>query len=50
MLNSNQRTYQIRRLVEQGMLQPIHEGARIYTVGFANSQISPIAKLRLGKV
>ncbi|MES2208109.1 MAG: hypothetical protein V4525_15100 [Pseudomonadota bacterium] len=34
MLKSNQRTYQIRCLGEQGMLQPIHEGARIYTVMF----------------
>ena len=32
-----QRTYQISRLVERGMLAPIREGARQYTVGFANS-------------
>lgn len=32
-----QRTYQIRKLVESGMLQPIHPTARQYTVGFSNN-------------
>lgn len=36
-LNERQRTYQIGKLVERGMLAPIREGARQYTVGFANS-------------
>jgi Fic family protein len=36
-LNERQRTYQISKLVERGMLAPIREGARQYTVGFANS-------------
>jgi Fic family protein len=38
-LNANQRTYQIRKLVEAGMLQPIKEGARQYTIGFANNML-----------
>jgi Fic family protein len=36
-LNANQRTYQIRRLIKQGMLLPVQAGARIYSAGFANS-------------
>lgn len=36
-LTDRQRTYQIARLVENGMLAPIREGARQYTVGFANN-------------
>lgn len=36
-LTERQRTYQIGKLVERGMLAPIHEGARQYTVGFANN-------------
>jgi Fic family protein len=32
-----QSTYQIRKLVERRMLAPIHQGARQYTVGFANT-------------
>lgn len=36
-LSERQRTYQIGKLVERGMLSPIREGARRYTVGFANS-------------
>lgn len=32
-----QRTYQIRKLVERHMLVPLYDGARQYTVGFANS-------------
>ncbi len=35
--NERQRTYQISKLVERGMLAPIREGARQYTVGFANN-------------
>lgn len=36
-LTTAQRTYQIRKLVESRMLQPTHEGARQYSVGFANN-------------
>ena len=36
-LTERQRTYQIGKLVERGLLAPIREGARQYTVGFANS-------------
>ncbi|MFN9448045.1 MAG: Fic family protein [Rubrivivax sp.] len=36
-LSERQRTYQISKLVERGMLASIREGARQYTVGFANS-------------
>jgi hypothetical protein len=36
-LNAAQRTYQIKRLVERRMLQPIVSGSRQYTVGFDNS-------------
>ena len=36
-LNERQRTYQVSKLVERGMLAPIREGARQYTVGFANN-------------
>lgn len=38
-LNERQRTYQIGKLVERGMLAPLHQGARQYTVGFANSTL-----------
>lgn len=38
-LNANQRTYQLRKLVESGMLQPIHAGARQYTLGFTHSML-----------
>lgn len=38
-LSSRQRTYQIGKLVEKNMLLPITEGARQYTVGFANSYL-----------
>lgn len=34
-----QRTYQIKRLVERGMLQPIKEGARQYVIGFSNNYL-----------
>lgn len=36
-LSERQRTYQIGKLIERGMLAPIREGARQYTIGFANS-------------
>ena len=36
-LSSAQRTYQIRKLVERKMLQPISPGARQYTIGFSNN-------------
>lgn len=36
-LNAAQRTYQIKRLVERRMLQPIASGSRQYTVGFDSS-------------
>jgi Fic family protein len=36
-LTERQRTYQISKLVERGMLAPIREGARQYTVSFADN-------------
>lgn len=36
-LSERQRTYQIGKLVDRGMLTPIREGARQYTVSFANN-------------
>ncbi len=36
-LNANQRTYQIGKLVESGMLQPLHPGARQYILGFTHN-------------
>lgn len=36
-LNANQRTYQIRKLVDSGMLQPIKPGARQYSIGFSRN-------------
>ena len=36
-LGERQRTYQIGKLLERGMLIPIRDGARQYTVGFANN-------------
>jgi len=33
-LTANQRTYQIRKLVDNGMLQPVSPGARQYNIGF----------------
>ena len=36
-LNANQRTYQIRKLVGSGMLQPTQPGARQYTIGFTHN-------------
>lgn len=38
-LNAGQRTYQIRKLVEGGMLQPVREGARQYTLGFTHNRL-----------
>jgi Fic family protein len=38
-LNPQQRTYQIRRLVANGMLQPIYPDARQYTIGFSNNML-----------
>ena len=38
-LNAGQRTYQIRKLVEAGMLQPVREGARQYTLGFTHNML-----------
>lgn len=33
------RTYQIKKLVEKKMLQPITKGARQYTIGFSNNYL-----------
>lgn len=38
-LNASQRTYQIRKLVEGGLLQPVREGARQYTLGFTHNML-----------
>jgi Fic family protein len=38
-LNSTQRTYQIRKLIEGKMLQPIYDGARQYTICFTNNHL-----------
>ncbi len=38
-LTAGQRTYQIKKLVEHKMLQPIREGARQYAIGFSNSYL-----------
>ncbi|MBP7178850.1 MAG: Fic family protein [Moraxellaceae bacterium] len=38
-LSAAQRTYQIKRLVERRMLQPINPGARQYTIAFANNYL-----------
>ena len=38
-LKSAQRTYLIRKLVDQGMLLPINEGARQYTIGFSSNYL-----------
>lgn len=38
-LNSQQRTYQIKKLVDRRMLVPLSEGARSYYAGFANSYL-----------
>ena len=38
-LNATQRTYQIRKLVDSGMLQPIQPGARQYAIGFSHNML-----------
>lgn len=38
-LSAAQRTYQIKKLVDQGMLLPINPGARQYTIGFSNNYL-----------
>lgn len=38
-LTDNQRTYQIKRLVELKMLQPIYPGARQYSICFTNNYL-----------
>ena len=38
-LNANQRTYQVRKLVDNGMLQPISPGARQYSIGFTHNML-----------
>ena len=38
-LNGPQRTYQIKKLVERGMLVPIKPNARQYTLGFSHSYL-----------
>ncbi|NRF70969.1 Fic family protein [Aquincola sp. S2] len=38
-LNANQRTYQIRKLVDAGMLQPIKPGSRQYCIGFSHNML-----------
>lgn len=38
-LNAAQRTYQIKKLVETRMLQPVAKGARQYTFGFSNNYL-----------
>lgn len=38
-LTAGQRTYQIKKLVDQGMLLPISTNARQYTIGFSNGYL-----------
>ncbi|MDP3331326.1 MAG: Fic family protein [Methylococcaceae bacterium] len=38
-MTAAQRTYQVKKLVERNMLQPIKEGARQYTIGFSSSYL-----------
>jgi hypothetical protein len=38
-LSANQRTYQIRKLVDSHMLQAIKPNARQYTIGFSSSYL-----------
>jgi Fic family protein len=40
-MTDNQRTYQLRRLVERGMLQPVEPNARRYVIGFAKGALLP---------
>jgi Fic family protein len=38
-LNATQRTYQVRKLVERKLLQPIASNSRQYTIGFDNNYL-----------
>jgi Fic family protein len=38
-MSAAQRTYQIKKLVERKMLQPVSEGSRQYTFGFSNNYL-----------
>lgn len=38
-LNATQRTYQVKKLVDSGMLRPVKPGARQYSIGFANNAL-----------
>lgn len=38
-LKSAQITYQIGKLVDRGLLQPVEVGSRIYTAGFSKSDL-----------
>jgi Fic family protein len=38
-LKSSQQTYQIKKLVDAGMLRPVSEGARKYTFGFSHNYL-----------
>lgn len=38
-MNDAQRTYQIRKLVERNMLQPVKPGSRQYTISFVNNYL-----------
>ena len=38
-LTASQRTYQIKKLVDQGMLLPVSSGSRQYTIGFSNNYL-----------
>ena len=38
-MTAAQRTYQIKKLVERNILQPIKDGARQYTIGFSGSYL-----------
>lgn len=38
-MTTTQRTYQIRKLVERKMLEPVHAGARQYTIGFTSNHL-----------
>lgn len=43
-LNANQRTYQIGKLVDAKMLQPVEPGARYYTLGFLNPLLRGVVR------
>ena len=38
-LSASQRTYQIKKLVDQGMLIPVNPGSREYTIGFSSNYL-----------